>query len=303
MSTWLERISPCIRPMLPGESVPSYVSHLPAPQRWIEPLRVIYDHELVMFTHADFVTEITGKKYCCPRNSFIIVPPGRWHVSYNADNRAGHRYWAHFDWCYHGPYRPPAPIITFHPAKPKVHLYRYAPRFVPGEILHGPITNMKRALEIHERLTMMQSYGNAHEKFVSRAVLLELLLELLDTRSRKEGAFGEEAELASRVRDSLEHAMWNLPKMPPIQELLGNLGYSYAHLCRLFRARYGIAPLKYIHALQITRAKMLLQDTNLSIAEIGYRVGFDNPAYFTLLFRKMTGATPSDYKYAGKRKR
>ncbi|MBN8712135.1 MAG: hypothetical protein BGO12_23005 [Verrucomicrobia bacterium 61-8] len=71
--------------------------------------------------------------------------------------------------------------------------------------------------------------------------------------------------------------------------------YSYEHLCRLFRAEYGIPPLKYVRGLRIDRAKLLLNDTILSVSEIAYRVGFSDPVYFSELFRKITGSPPSEY--------
>jgi len=293
--TWLRHISPCVRPIDRGATFRSYTDHAAAPLNWLEPLRVIYDHELVLFTGEDFVTEISGHKFRCPNGSYIVVPPGKWHISYNSGRRAGHRYWTHFDWTYQGQYND-TPVITFHPATPRFDRFRHAPRFVPKPILHGTVPNIRHALEIHERLTVMQLYGSAHEKFVSRALLMELLLEIMDKRDRSPEAYGKPIELADRVRNALENAFWGRPNTPPIQPLLSGLGYSYAHLCRSFRAKFGITPLKFIHTLQVTRAKMLLVDTDLSVSEIGYRNGFNNPAYFTLLFRKMTGLTPSGFR-------
>jgi AraC-like DNA-binding protein len=292
---WLSRISPAIRPISPGTSIQSFTNHGPAPHYWLEALRVIYDHELVIFQGERFITEISGEKFICPDGSFIIVPPGEWHTSYSGGKCQGHRYWTHFDWIYQGPYGE-TPIFTFHPASPRADLYRRAPKFVPKGVIQGTVPNMQRAVEIHERLTMMQLYGSAHEKSISRAVLLQLLLEILDTSSRSEAAYGDHVELADRVRNALENAVWNLSQTPPVQELLMSLGYSYAHLCRSFRARYGITPNDFIHTLKITRAKMLLTDTDLNVSEIGYRTGFNSPTYFTLLFRRMTKMTPSEYR-------
>ncbi len=292
---WLELISPSIRPAGPGIPFLTCTNHAIAADFWLEALRVIYDHELVFFAGELFIVEIEGMKYECPPGSFIIIPSGRWHVSYNAGKRVGHRYWAHFDWVYQGPYGR-TPVVTFHPATPQTDLFRFAPDFVPKGIIAGKVPNLKRAIEIHERLTMMQQYGSTHGKVVSRALLMELLLEILDPGNRTEAVYGDRIELAERVRNALENAVWSAAKTPPIQRILGGLGYSYAHLCRSFGARYGITPIKFVHTLQITRAKMLLTDTDLPVSEIGYRTGFDNPAYFTLLFRKMTQTTPSQYR-------
>ena len=91
--TWLEQISPCIRPgFLEYPPRVWYTNHIASRLGWIEPLRVICDHELVIFGEGEYVVEIEGKEYDCPACSFIIAPSGRFHISYDAANQAGHRY-------------------------------------------------------------------------------------------------------------------------------------------------------------------------------------------------------------------
>ena len=290
-TNWLERISPCLRPGRREESLPTCTAHAATPAGWTEPLRVIYDHELVLFGKGQFVIEIGANAYPCPAGTFIIVPPGRWHASWDTAGRPGLRYWSHFDWVSQGPHGN-TPVMTFHPARPRAAAYRRAPAFVPHRILHGPIPSPHRAYELAERLNALQGQGSEHDRAVSRALLLELLLELLDTRDRKAAAAGQD-DLPHRIRDLLEQ---NLPDHGNlrIQDLMEEkLGYSYAHLCRLFRARYGIPPLKYLNAICVSRARLLLRDTDIPVAAIAQRLGFRDPLYFSQLFRRITGQSPS----------
>lgn len=71
---------------------------------------------------------------------------------------------------------------------------------------------------------------------------------------------------------------------------------SEFHFARLFKASTGEAPYRYITQRRIERAKVLLSVTQLSVAEIAYRVGFANQSHFTTQFRKMVGATPKRYR-------
>jgi len=64
-----------------------------------------------------------------------------------------------------------------------------------------------------------------------------------------------------------------------------SLGFSYAHLCRIFHASFGLTPVEYRNTARLEQAKTLLRDTSLTIAEIAYRAGFQDPAYFTRQFR------------------
>jgi len=291
---WLKHIAPYIRPTYPVKTWP-YTSNREFAPGWTEPMRVIYDHELVLFRKGRFVVEIEKKRYTCPADTFIIVPPGKRHITWLTSDRPGHRYWSHFDWLYQGPCDH-TPIETYYPAKPRLNAYRWAPGFVPRKILHGQIPVPVRAYELAERLCALQSRANEHERTVSRALLLELLLELLDDRSRAAANSGHRNDIALQIRDLLEQNIDRHGTLR-IQDLMEErLGQSYAHLCRVFRGKYGIPPLKYLNAVCVSRAKLLLRDTDIPIVAIAQRLGFHDPLYFSQLFRKISGLSPTQYR-------
>jgi len=294
--SWLDRVSPCIRPGRAEESVLSCTAQGTVLPNWTEPLRVIYDHELVLFSKGQFRVELNGRRYACPAGTFLIVPPAALHATWETAGQVGHRYWSHFDWVWQGPYGD-TPVMTFHPATPRVGACRSAPAFVPRGVLHGPIPVPQRAYDLAERLSALQTHAAEHDRAVSRAMLLELLLELLDTRPRSLAALpGRTDDLAHQVRDLLERNVGDHGTLR-IQDLLEReLGHSYAHLCRVFRASYGIPPLKYLNAVCVSRAKLLLRDTDLPVHAIAQRLGFRDPLYFSQLFRKTTRLTPSGFR-------
>lgn len=65
-----------------------------------------------------------------------------------------------------------------------------------------------------------------------------------------------------------------------------------------FRTRFGISPLKYLNVCRIERSKKLLA-AGASVTEVALAVGFSGAAYFTELFRRRTGYTPSAFKKLG----
>ena len=81
-----------------------------------------------------------------------------------------------------------------------------------------------------------------------------------------------------------------------IQELLQTLGFSYAHLSRVFRGAFGITPVEYRNASRLEQAKILLRDTNLPLAEVGYRAGFQDAGYFSRQFRKQNQVGPGQFR-------
>ncbi|MBK8921610.1 MAG: helix-turn-helix transcriptional regulator [Saprospirales bacterium] len=70
-------------------------------------------------------------------------------------------------------------------------------------------------------------------------------------------------------------------------------------LYRKLVALTGRSPVHFIHAIRLQKAQQLLRLTTLTIAEIAYETGFSSPAYFSRLFVKTFGLTPSDYRKNG----
>lgn len=65
---------------------------------------------------------------------------------------------------------------------------------------------------------------------------------------------------------------------------------------RNFKQYNGMTPLNYILNVRIAQAKQLLETTDYNITEISYIIGYDNPLYFSRLFKKQIGLSPSEYR-------
>jgi transcriptional regulator GlxA family with amidase domain len=61
---------------------------------------------------------------------------------------------------------------------------------------------------------------------------------------------------------------------------------------RVFRQELGISPLDYLNRYRVHRAQQLLEDSGQSVKEVAARVGFRDQAYFSRVFRKVTGGPP-----------
>ncbi len=81
-----------------------------------------------------------------------------------------------------------------------------------------------------------------------------------------------------------------------IEEYASARGMSVSWFIRSFKQYTHTTPMQYIVSRRITNAQMLLETTNYNITEIGQIVGYDNPLYFSRIFRKQKGISPSDYR-------
>lgn len=80
------------------------------------------------------------------------------------------------------------------------------------------------------------------------------------------------------------------------QQVADKLNISRSHLHRVFTQAFDASTGKYINKLRMDRAVLLLLTTPLSIHEISNSVGFENQLYFSNVFKKNFGLSPSDYR-------
>jgi transcriptional regulator GlxA family with amidase domain len=81
-----------------------------------------------------------------------------------------------------------------------------------------------------------------------------------------------------------------------MQKLATVIGMSQRNFNRRFRDATNLSPLKYLQIQRLNQARELLQNTNLSISEIAYRVGYIDVSHFTKLFRQFSSTTPKEYR-------
>lgn len=84
-----------------------------------------------------------------------------------------------------------------------------------------------------------------------------------------------------------------------VKKLSEDLNISTTHLYRKLKALTGLSPVEFIRAFKLQKACEMLSNTNHSIKEIGYGLGFNNLSYFVKCFREQFGVTPSAFRQKG----
>ena len=74
------------------------------------------------------------------------------------------------------------------------------------------------------------------------------------------------------------------------------MNYSEAYFCKLFKQCFGTNFTSYLASYRMQEAKKLLTASNLSAKEIGKSCGYSDPCYFTRVFKREAGCTPSEYR-------
>ncbi len=81
-----------------------------------------------------------------------------------------------------------------------------------------------------------------------------------------------------------------------LADLASVAGVSQFHFSRLFKQSIGISPHKYLLKERVERAKHLLKNSKLAIAEIAFQCGFNSQSHLGKSFRELTGVTPGVYR-------
>lgn len=125
-------------------------------------------------------------------------------------------------------------------------------------------------------------------------LLVNLVCLALSDMSRTASKPKGHAQIAKQVLDT--------QFMEPLtmDELASRIFISGDHLRQLFRKEFGIGPIHYLLRKRIEHAQGLLQSSDRKIYEIAHECGFDDPYYFSRIFKKISGRSPEAFRKNGK---
>src|ERR1035437_9375719 len=101
-----------------------------------------------------------------------------------------------------------------------------------------------------------------------------------------------------RIEQSIAYMAQHLDQPLQVATLAALANISPSHFFALFKRRIGSAPMDYFTRLRMQRACRLLERTTLSVKEIASELGYDDPFYFSRVFKSVNRLAPSDYRAA-----
>ncbi|MCM3170870.1 AraC family transcriptional regulator [Paenibacillus sp. MER 99-2] len=81
-----------------------------------------------------------------------------------------------------------------------------------------------------------------------------------------------------------------------METLASMFHYSSRYLARVFKRKYGCSPMDYVIQKRMNRARILLMETDVQIKDVADSVGYKDLYYFSRIFKKTTGETPTQFK-------
>lgn len=232
----------------------------------------LISHQLLYTTGGEGVLNVGGVSYVQKKGSLFYLPPTLPHEYYPKDNS--------WTTCW----------VVFRGAFAKQLLGELG--FSGAACVSDADTDKLDML--FKRLLAAANEPVAHER--SSALLYELILlarEQLFVPSR------ERTGADSLIKPALDMMEAEYMRDITLAELAESAGVTPQHFCRVFKARLGSRPLEYLARLRISKAKQLLVDTDMTIAEIAAAVGYSDQTYFGVVFKRYEGMSPSGFRRLG----
>lgn len=118
--------------------------------------------------------------------------------------------------------------------------------------------------------------------------LTEIWLRILRCRQQQHNIPDTVTNARSYIKNFYYHPITRV-------SLARSLRITPEHLNFLFKTHCRTTPLAYLTFIRMNHAKRLLKETNLSVKEIAFKVGYQDPLYFSRVFHKHTGISPRQY--------
>jgi AraC-like DNA-binding protein len=103
----------------------------------------------------------------------------------------------------------------------------------------------------------------------------------------------EKSDMASKTID-LMHTKIN--SIVTLNELAAYVNLSVTHFSTIFRKHTGYSPIEYFNHLKIQKACQYLSFTPMPVKEIAHTIGIDDQYYFSRMFNRLMGMSPTEYR-------
>jgi len=144
---------------------------------------------------------------------------------------------------------------------------------------------------LFQKAIQLAQSENAREMLNVLPVLFhQIVIRLSNMVHNRNNAYSAQVEKIKQYLDNaIQHSFDS-------DQLCRQIGLSYKQINRLFKQESGTTVYNYVLIRKLDSAKIMLLDTELTVNEICYRLGYADPQYFSNLFKKKTGMSPSSYR-------
>jgi len=223
---------------------------------------------------------IGDKKYEVTANQFMLLPATDQYIRYWADHEDPWTiYWVHFTG---------DAISSFN------HSLQITPQKGPLNMVFN-----EKALDTWHQIYHSLEMGYSLENLSNATMCLHYFMALFLYPEKH--LVSECNSKADMITETITHMRMNLDKKLLVEDMAVKHQLSCSHFSMLFRKGTGMAPMDYFIHLKMQKACQLIYANESKIKEIAMTLGYDDPFYFSRVFRKNMGQSPEQYRFSAKK--
>ena len=218
---------------------------------------------------------LDGHTFTLNPNQYVIVPATDKPLVYWSDTEDPWSiYWVHFT---------SDALQAFNRA------YHIVPEQGPQYIPHNE-KGIRIWEEMYENLSRCYSPENLMN---TNLCLYHLIATFVFSQQQNQNSSSPEKAI---IRETIDYMKNNLDKTIRIEDFADLNKYSVSHFSKLFRLTTGMSPIEYFIHLKMQKACQLLYTEDSRVKQIAALLGYDDPYYFSRLFKKYMNTSPETYR-------
>ena len=228
---------------------------------------------------------VDNKRYEVHRNQYFILPAEKPHEYGATEGKQWTIYWLHF----RGDHAP---------------IYADGGQ-TPQDINVTLNSRISDRINIFEEILSTLHFGEGLEDLRYASSLLHHFLASMRylgqfRRAKKDESHSNKpfpySEGKGTVEAAIHYMQENIENRITLEDVLRYVGYSQSHFSMVFKKHTSQSPLAYFNHLKIEYACKLLKETDLKMNQICYKIGIEDPFYFSRMFSKAKGMSPTEYR-------
>ena len=265
---------------------------------WKSFARRIYDHQF-FFCFKGTANIIMGKRYYkINPGQLVIIPPDTPHRFWVDDDEQGELCWVHCDLFYYPDrewvsefYKGPDYVRLFGPEIPAPQHVRENPVFDGGYRLPDTLLLESPADMEYQFRAIQKAYDQQgpYWHLTARIHFMELFTLILNETRRAPARETGHSHVIHQIQTAVAQ---NYYRKLSVAEICASTGLNTEYASKLFKQETGQRLVEYVNCYRLKKAKSLLLESDLTVADIAEMVGFSSENYFCSVMRKYEGKTP-----------
>ena len=244
-----------------------------AKNHYIKREKGIEEHILIYCIDGVGTVQVEDHTHQLVANSFLIIGAHKNHQYWSSEKSPWSIYWLHF-------------------GGKRSHCFGdFFDRAIKiDQSIHSRIND--RLTLYNEILTSLESGFSSENISYANMCLNSLLASFFYIETYR---LAKGYETTNPADTSIVYMQKNINKLLTIQELSRHVELSESHFSKVFRNKTGSSPLDYFTNLKMQEAIRLLTNQSLKIKEVAFKLGYNDPYYFTRVFTKQIGSSPASF--------